>query len=76
MSRFPFPRYPDGWFQVAYSSELPPGGVMPLKYFGKDLVLFRPAEEGAAPSPSGRKRTRSLPKYLSGITPPGGSSEA
>jgi nitrite reductase/ring-hydroxylating ferredoxin subunit len=42
MSRFPFPRYPNGWFQVAYSSELPPGGVMPLHYFGKELVLFRP----------------------------------
>ena len=49
MSRFPFPRYPDGWFQVAYASELPPGGVMPLRYFGKDLVLFRPTTEGAAP---------------------------
>jgi len=21
--RFPFPRYPNGWFQVAYSDELP-----------------------------------------------------
>jgi phenylpropionate dioxygenase-like ring-hydroxylating dioxygenase large terminal subunit len=49
MNRFPFPRYPDGWFQVAYADELPPGGVMPLRYFGQDLVLFRPAVEGAAP---------------------------
>jgi phenylpropionate dioxygenase-like ring-hydroxylating dioxygenase large terminal subunit len=40
-SRFPMPRYPNGWFQVAYSSELEPGSVRPLKYFGKDLVLFR-----------------------------------
>ena len=23
MSRFPFPRYPNGWSQVAYSDELP-----------------------------------------------------
>ncbi|AGC46114.1 Rieske family iron-sulfur cluster-binding protein [Myxococcus stipitatus DSM 14675] len=46
-SRFPFPRYPDGWFQVAYTHELAPGAVMPLRYFGKDLVLFRPeAPEG------------------------------
>ncbi len=44
MSRFPFPRYPDGWFQVAYSAELAADGVMPLKYFGRDLVLFRDAE--------------------------------
>lgn len=47
MSRFPIPRYPNGWFQVAYSDELPKGGVMPLKYFGKDLVLFR-TEDGEA----------------------------
>jgi phenylpropionate dioxygenase-like ring-hydroxylating dioxygenase large terminal subunit len=47
MSRFPFPRYPNGWFQVAYSDELPASGVLPLKYFGRDLVLFR-TEDGTA----------------------------
>jgi nitrite reductase/ring-hydroxylating ferredoxin subunit len=47
MSRFPFPRYPDGWFQVAYSDELAPGAVMPLSYFGRELVLFR-TEAGVA----------------------------
>jgi nitrite reductase/ring-hydroxylating ferredoxin subunit len=41
MSRFPFPRYPNGWFQIAYSEDVKPGGVAPLKYFGRDLVLFR-----------------------------------
>jgi phenylpropionate dioxygenase-like ring-hydroxylating dioxygenase large terminal subunit len=51
MSRFPFPRYPNGWFQVAYSTELPPGGVTPLRYFGKDLVLFRPEPSEAEPAP-------------------------
>jgi 3-ketosteroid 9alpha-monooxygenase subunit A len=40
-SRFPMPRYPNGWFQVGYTDELTPGAVKPLKYFGKDLVLFR-----------------------------------
>ena len=39
--RFPFPRYPTGWFQVAWSSELAAGEVKPLAYFGKQLVLFR-----------------------------------
>ncbi len=39
--RFPFPRYPTGWFQVAWSSELQPGQAKPLEYFGKHLVLFR-----------------------------------
>lgn len=38
--RFPFP-LPQGWFMVAFSHELAPGEVRPLKYFGKDLVLFR-----------------------------------
>jgi phenylpropionate dioxygenase-like ring-hydroxylating dioxygenase large terminal subunit len=47
MSRFPFPRYPNGWFQVAYADELKPGGVLPLRYFGRDLVLFR-TEAGQA----------------------------
>ncbi len=47
MSRFPMPRYPNGWFQVAYVDELPPGGVKPLRYFGRDLVLFR-TESGVA----------------------------
>lgn len=44
-SRFPFTSFPNGWFQVAYTNELPPKGVKPLHYFGKDLVLFR-AEDG------------------------------
>jgi phenylpropionate dioxygenase-like ring-hydroxylating dioxygenase large terminal subunit len=42
--RFPF-SIPNGWFQIAYSDELEPGGVLPLHYFGQDLVLFR-AEGG------------------------------
>ncbi len=46
-SRFPFPRYPNGWFQVAYTDELGPGAVRPLRYFGRDLVLFR-TEAGKA----------------------------
>jgi phenylpropionate dioxygenase-like ring-hydroxylating dioxygenase large terminal subunit len=44
---YPFPPYPNGWFQVAYSDELAPGGVLPIEYFGRDLVLFRD-EQGSA----------------------------
>lgn len=44
--RFPFP-LPNGWFAVAWADELEPGGVRPLRYFGRDLVLFR-SEEGRA----------------------------
>jgi 3-ketosteroid 9alpha-monooxygenase subunit A len=43
-SSTPFPR---GWFQIAYSSELRPGEVVPLRYFGEELVLFR-TESGRA----------------------------
>jgi len=46
-SRFVIPPIPDGWFQVAYSDELEPGQVLPLKYFDRDLVLFR-TEDGQA----------------------------
>lgn len=45
--RFPFSPYPSGWFAVARSDELPKGGVLPLHYFGQDLVLFR-TEDGEA----------------------------
>ncbi len=43
--RFPFSIFPNGWFRVAYSDELPPGKVKPLHYFGQDWVLFR-TEDG------------------------------
>ncbi len=32
---------PFGWFALAYSRELAPGDVLPLSYFGRELVLFR-----------------------------------
>lgn len=40
-SRFPFPDFPNGWFQVAYSDELESGTVVPVQGFGRHLVLFR-----------------------------------
>ncbi|MFZ6179783.1 aromatic ring-hydroxylating oxygenase subunit alpha [Nannocystis pusilla] len=46
-SRFPFTANPIGWFMVAYSDELKPAGVMPLHYFGRELVLFR-GQDGVA----------------------------
>ena len=39
--RFPFSSFPSGWFRVASSNQLAPGDVVPLHYFGRDLVLFR-----------------------------------
>ncbi|MEX2159837.1 MAG: Rieske 2Fe-2S domain-containing protein [Dehalococcoidia bacterium] len=45
--RFPVPPYPNGWFQVAYSDELTQGDVVPLQYFGRQLVMFR-GDDGTA----------------------------
>ncbi|MFT3770519.1 MAG: Rieske 2Fe-2S domain-containing protein [Minicystis sp.] len=45
--RYPFPPFPVGWFAVAYSDELPLGGVKPVDAFGRQLVLFR-GEDGVA----------------------------
>lgn len=42
-SRYPF-GIPYGWFQVAWSSELEPGDVLPRYYFGRHLVLWRDDE--------------------------------
>ncbi|MGB2756298.1 MAG: Rieske 2Fe-2S domain-containing protein [Acidimicrobiia bacterium] len=43
MSRTPFP-VPFGWYQVAWPTDLEPGGVKPLYYFERDLVLWRDVE--------------------------------
>jgi 3-ketosteroid 9alpha-monooxygenase subunit A len=45
--RFPFPAYPNGWARVGLSEELPVGAVQAIRYFGRDLVLFR-SESGEA----------------------------
>src|SRR4051794_12309092 len=39
-NRFPFP-VPHGWFIVSEAKDLEPGQVVPVHYFGQDLVLFR-----------------------------------
>lgn len=41
----PFTMRPTGWFQVAWSADIPIAGVKPLKYFGQHLVAYR-AEDG------------------------------
>ena len=43
--RFPMPSFPVGWFQVAYAEDLNVGDVVPLHYFGQQLVLFRGEDE-------------------------------
>ena len=41
----PLSTYPRGWFVAAFSSEIPPRGVKPLRFFGEKLVAFR-GEDG------------------------------
>ena len=41
--RYPFP-VPNGWFVVSEAAAIGPGEVRALRYFGRDLVLFRAAE--------------------------------
>ena len=36
---------PSGWFQIGYSERVKPGEVYPLRYFDRDLVMFR-TEDG------------------------------
>jgi phenylpropionate dioxygenase-like ring-hydroxylating dioxygenase large terminal subunit len=45
-SRFPFPSYPSGWFQVAFSHEILPGTVRSLHYFGEQLIAYRGEDGG------------------------------
>jgi nitrite reductase/ring-hydroxylating ferredoxin subunit/putative sterol carrier protein len=40
-ARFPFASYPRGWFVIAFSSDVAPGEVKTVQYFGQDIVLFR-----------------------------------
>ncbi len=41
--RYPFPPYPTGWYLLCESAALAVGDVLPLRYFGRDLVLYRTA---------------------------------
>jgi phenylpropionate dioxygenase-like ring-hydroxylating dioxygenase large terminal subunit len=45
MRTYPIPPYPNGWFRVAFSDEVPVGAVKAAKYFGRELVIFR-GEDG------------------------------
>jgi nitrite reductase/ring-hydroxylating ferredoxin subunit len=40
-SRFPFPAAPTGWYYIAASTEIVPGHMLPLRYFGRDLACGR-----------------------------------
>ncbi len=40
-ARCELPRYPNGWYAVALSSEIRRGEAKPLRYLGRDFVAFR-----------------------------------
>lgn len=46
-SRIDLPPFPDGWYRVASSADVAPGAVIPLHFFGRDLIAFR-GEGGSA----------------------------
>jgi len=37
----PSTEFAEGWYLVSWSADIEPGAVQPLRYFGKDYVLFR-----------------------------------
>ena len=47
MADCPLVGYPTGWFVAAWSHEVPVGKVIPARYFGEDLVIWR-GESGQA----------------------------
>jgi nitrite reductase/ring-hydroxylating ferredoxin subunit len=42
--RFPFQPFPDSWYAVAWSSEVPAGTAVPIRALGRDLVAFRTSD--------------------------------
>lgn len=46
MAQPKFEGYPSGWFVVAWAEDLAPSDVLPLRYFGKDLVAYRGQDDG------------------------------
>jgi 3-ketosteroid 9alpha-monooxygenase subunit A len=38
---FPYESIPTGWYQIAWSDEIAAGQVVPLRYFERELVLYR-----------------------------------
>lgn len=46
--RYPFSPFPDGWFFVCYSHELPRGKLFSKTFMGKEIVAFRGADGAVA----------------------------
>jgi phenylpropionate dioxygenase-like ring-hydroxylating dioxygenase large terminal subunit len=46
-SEYPFPAIPNGWHGIAFSEDIGPGQVLPIRMLGRDLVVYR-GEDGEA----------------------------
>src|SRR5207302_3830936 len=43
VKNFPWTTMPTVWFQIAWSDELKPGEIRPMRYFNRDLIAYRGA---------------------------------
>ena len=41
MKDWPYDDYATGWYQIGASGSLKPGDIRPVKFFGREFVLFR-----------------------------------
>jgi nitrite reductase/ring-hydroxylating ferredoxin subunit len=48
MYRYPFTPYPNGWFRLAYSHEVPRGKIHRVNACGQELIVFRGDDDRAA----------------------------
>lgn len=59
--------HPDHWYAVAYDREVPPGGVVPVKFWGKAIALFR-GRDGALRAVEDRCAHRHLKLSIGHVT--------
>src|SRR6185436_9457430 len=48
MYRYPFTPYPNGWYRLAHSYEVPRGAIHRVSALGQDLIVFRGDDGHAA----------------------------
>lgn len=46
--RISIPSYPSSWYRVASSDDVVPGGLVRMRWFGQELICWRPAGGGPA----------------------------
>lgn len=46
MHDFPYTTFASGWYQIAWTGDVPMGHIEPVKYFDTDLIIYRDEEGG------------------------------